>query len=303
MIFSEQHVKNLLTNEGLFLNIGLFSFNIKSPVESLAYSLSTLYSDYPEGLSDNHSAFVDFHISVDATTLWHKYINHQVQFLFDGFAPFSPLPVQHAPAIIEWGMNWCISNHINTHLIVHAAVIEKSGYAAIMPAPPGAGKSTLTAALIQEGWRLLSDELTLIRLDNAQISPVPRPVSLKNESINVIKSRYPEVIFGPLSTDTSKGTVGHIKPPKLSVINQEIECPVGWIIFPKFEKDAQAELQKTGKAKTLMDVADNSFNYSRLGASGFEALKTIVDTADCYQFRYSLLDDAIDIFNSLKVPK
>ncbi len=300
MNFSEQCVKELLTNEGLFLNIGLFSFNIKSPIESVAYSLSTLYSDYPEGLSESSSYFVDFHVSVNATTLWQKHINHQVQFLFDGFAPFAPLPVQHAPAIIEWGMNWCISNHINTHLIVHAAVIEKSGVAAVMPAPPGSGKSTLTAALIQEGWRLLSDELTLIRLDNGHISPVPRPVSLKNESIDIIKDRYPDVIFGPLSTDTSKGTVGHIKPSKLSVLNQGVECPVAWIIFPKFEKNSPAELQEVSKAKTLMDVADNSFNYSRLGVSGFNVLTTIIDKADCYQFKYSQLDDAIDIFNSLK---
>jgi predicted ATPase len=30
----------------------------------------------------------------------------------------------------------------------------------ILPAPPGSGKSTLCAALVTRGWRLLSDELT-----------------------------------------------------------------------------------------------------------------------------------------------
>ncbi|TXL12561.1 hypothetical protein BMR05_15020 [Methylococcaceae bacterium HT4] len=83
-------------------------------------------------------------------------------------------------------MNWCISSQLNTYLIIHAAVIEKSGYAVIMPAPPGSGKSTLTASLIQEGWRLLSDELTIIDVQNACVVPFPRPVSLKNESIDII---------------------------------------------------------------------------------------------------------------------
>ncbi len=302
MRFSEQNVKDLLAHEGLFLNIGLFSFNIKSSIDSLANSLTTLYEDYPQTLLENKSTYVDFHVSIEAPNIWNKYITNRVQFFFDGFPPFSPLPVQHAPAIMEWGMNWCISNHINTHLIVHAAVIEKSGYAVIMPAPPGSGKSTLTAALIQEGWRLLSDELTLIRLDNHCISPVPRPVSLKNESIDVIKNRYPHVVFGPLSTDTTKGTVCHIKPPVLSVKSRELECPVAWVVFPKYAANAKPELLEIAKAKTLMDVAENSFNYSRLGVSGFNVLKTIVDNSACFQFSYSQLDDAIEIFDSLEIP-
>ena len=200
-------------------------------------------------------------------------------------------------------MNWCVSQQINTHLIIHAAVIEKNGFAAIMPAPPGSGKSTLTASLVQEGWRLLSDELTLIRVDNYQVSPFPRPISLKNQSINVIKQRYPDVVFGIESTDTSKGTVVHIRPPKLSLELQGVECPVGWVIFPKYEEGAETELTTKSKAQSLMDVAENSFNYSRLGAIGFDVLKNVIEGADCYQFRYSQLDEAIDAFAALESPQ
>jgi predicted ATPase len=33
-------------------------------------------------------------------------------------------------------------------------VVERDGHALILPAMPGSGKSTLTAALVQRGWRL-----------------------------------------------------------------------------------------------------------------------------------------------------
>jgi predicted ATPase len=46
--------------------------------------------------------------------------------------------------------------------MLHAAVVEKNGKALILPALPGSGKSTLSAALAMNGWRFLSDEFTMI---------------------------------------------------------------------------------------------------------------------------------------------
>jgi len=292
-----------LNTSGLVIKIGFFKYNILSKLKSLEESIATLYCDYE--ISDYEANFelVDFHVIVKEVRTFPAVLKKQAQFFLDSTAPFNPLPLQHAPAIIEWGMNWCVSSQVNTHLIIHAAVIEKNGFVAIMPAPPGAGKSTLTASLIQEGWRLLSDELALIDLETYQVAPFPRPVSLKNESINVIKNRYPNVVFGPVSSDTSKGNVCHIRPPTLSVKEQHVNCPVAWIIFPKYEKDAETELAPFGKAQTLISVAENSFNYSVLGRMGFDILKYIIDKADCYQFKYSNLDEAVKLFSELESPK
>jgi len=294
-------IADKLTKNGLVIQVGVFSYSIQTKYSSIAESISILYADFE--ILNNEDAFIDFHVSIEPANIISKFIHRKAQFLSDGFPLFNPLPFQHAPAIIEWGMNWCVSSQINTHLIIHAAVIEKSGYAAILPAPPGSGKSTLTAALIQEGWRLLSDELTIIDVENGRVAPFPRPVSLKNQSIDIIKKRYPSVVFGPLSIDTTKGTVCHIKPPLFSVHQQLLGCPVGWVIFPKYKQGKNAEITEISKGQTLMDVADNSFNYSRLGSTGFDVLRKVIDGADCYQFHYSNLDDAIVIFETLEPPE
>ena len=296
------NIKKSLTSTGIVLKLGFVKYRIRSKLPDLVESLSVLYDDYNLSNYSENSGFIDFHVDIKEVGVFGSLFSNQAQFFLDNFAPFSSLPRQHAPAMIEWGMNWCVSSQINTHLIVHAAVVEKNGLAAILPAPPGSGKSTLTASLIQEGWRLLSDELTLISLDTQQVSPFPRPVSLKNESIDVIKNRYPNVIFGPISSDTTKGNVCHIKPPLLSVKNQDDVCPVGWVIFPQYQAGATTEFVKFNKARALMDVAENSFNYSRLGVSGFNVLKDIINKANCYKFRYSQLDEAIKIFSELERP-
>jgi len=290
-----------LTKNDLVIQIGSYNYSIQSNYSLIAESLSILYADFE--ILNKENIFIDFHITIEPENIFSKFIHRKAQFFFDGFPLFNPLPFLHAPAIIEWGMNWCISSQINTHLIIHAAVIEKSGHAVIMPAPPGSGKSTLTAALIQEGWRLLSDELTIIDIEKGCVTPFPRPVSLKNQSIDIIKKRYPSVVFGPLSTDTSKGNVCHIKPPLFSVEQQLRECPVGWVIFPKYEPDVPAVLKPLCKGQSLMDVAENSFNYSRLGGVGFDVLRKVISGADCYQFHYSELDDAVAIFEKLELPE
>ena len=76
-----------------------------------------------------------------------------------------------------------------------------------MPGAPGAGKSTLTAGLIYRGWRLLSDELALIRRSDGQIVPLARPVNLKNESIALMQRFAPSAVFSAPAHDTAKGTV------------------------------------------------------------------------------------------------
>ncbi len=46
---------------------------------------------------------------------------------------------------------------------VHAAAIEKDGHGAMLCAPSGGGKSTLTAALAQNGWRIVGDDKLLLK--------------------------------------------------------------------------------------------------------------------------------------------
>jgi len=185
-------------------------------------------------------------------------------------------------------------------LIIHAAVVEKDGCAAILPAPPGSGKSTLCAALVSQGWRLLSDELAMIRTIDGRLVPLPRPISLKNGSIDIIRRYAPQAILSRAVSDTTKGTVAHLKVPVDSIARAAEVARPAWVIFPKYEAGAAPLLEPISRARSFMRVAENAFNYSLLGASGFDALAGIIDASLSYQFTYSKLDDAIDIFSKLK---
>lgn len=282
---------------GIYLKTGVFTTRIQSAIPAVAESMALLYADYPV---QDKADFADFHIRMSSPSSVRRWFKPQVNFFYDGMTPFKPLPLEHAFPMFEWGLNWCVASKAHRYLIIHAAVIEKNGFAAILPAPPGSGKSTLCAALVCRGWRLLSDELALIRPEDGLLVPLPRPISLKNASIDIIRNYEPSTVFSNPVADTTKGTVAHLKAPNESVMRSEEFAIPAWVIFPKYEAGTEARLEPLSRARSFMSVAENAFNYSLLGKKGFDTLARVIDASMSYQFTYSRLDDAIDVFLSLK---
>ncbi len=288
-----------LRQSGLFIQTGSFITHLQSSISGVAEGVSLLYADYP---LLEQADFADFHVSLGYPRNLRRWFRPQVLFYFDGEPPFKPLPLDQAFPMLEWGLNWCVSSHANRYLIIHAAVVEKGGHAAILPAPPGSGKSTLCAALVNRGWRLLSDELALVRVSDGKIIPLPRPVSLKNQSIDIIQQYEPGAIISRKVSDTMKGTVAHMKVPTDSVTRAAETARAAWVIFPKYQAGAATRLEALPQARAFMRVADNAFNYSLLGVKGFEAMAGLIDASLCYDFTYSVLDEAIETFAALKPP-
>jgi HprK-related kinase A len=290
-------LRRQLAGAGVWMRTGPFSLRLQSRIPFVAEGLVELYGQFE--VRNAHEAFADFHVSVNPPVSLRRWLRPQAAFSFDGMQPFKPLPRHQAFPMLEWGLNWCVSTQAHQYLIIHAAVVEKNGLAAILPAPPGSGKSTLTAGLVLSGWRLLSDELTLIDRKTGLIQPLPRPVSLKNQSIDVIRQFSPDAYINRASHDTIKGTVAHMRPPRASVLRQYETARPGWVIFPKWEAGAAATLTPRSRAQTFMFLAQNAFNYSHLGADGFRVGAALIDQAACYDFRYSALDEAIATFDQL----
>jgi HprK-related kinase A len=240
--------------------------------------------------------FTDFHIGIDRPAGLRRWLRPQIQFTLDGEPPFTPLPGNQGYPMFEWGMNWCISMHMHRFLIVHAAVVERGGRAMILPAPPGSGKSTLCAGLVWRGWRLLSDELALINPATGDITPVPRPVSLKNASIDVIRRFAPQARFGPVVHETMKGSIAHFSPPPGAVERCGDTALPAWVVLPRFSAGSETRLTPLSKAKAMMALADNAFNYHVHGASGFHTMAALVGRSDCFEFSYSRLEEAVDLF-------
>jgi len=222
---------------------------------------------------------------------WHP----QVLVKTDTAPPFTPFPKEQAFALFEWTLNWCIALQSHQYLMLHSAVLEKNNQALLLPAAPGSGKSTLCAALMLTGWRLLSDEFTLIKISKNKVYPIPRPIPLKNESIGIIRQFSQQAILGPLFKNTRKGDICHLQPNKESFQQVNKTCCVRWIIFPQYQAQQETSLHAFAKGRSFLKLTGNAFNYRLQGAAGFNAVSDLVDKADTYYLEFNQLEKALDL--------
>jgi len=293
---SRQNVFDLLRRGEFILGIHPFVVRVRSDISRLADDICLMYADFPV---HELGEFSDFHVEVSFEGGIRRWLKPLARFYFDGRPSFIPLPATQAFPMLEWGINWCVAAHSHNFLIIHAAVIERNGKAIILPAPPGAGKSTLCAALINRGWRLLSDELALYDMAERLVYGMARPVNLKNASIDIVSTFVPDAVMTAVVPDTTKGTVALMRPPQESVFRIAEPAEPAMIVLPNYKYGADPLLEPYAKAQTFMLIADQSFNYSVHGRAGFDAVGELVEHCRCLRFTYSRLEHAEQVFDSL----
>lgn len=294
--FSRTDISQALATRRFRLTIGTITFRIDSRLPEMVPALQALYDHYPCSVAGGD---FDFDVSVDAPYPLRRWFRKNATFRFSGDAPFLPMATDHAHALFEWGTNWVIGAHLHRYLILHSAVLERSGKGVLFVAVSGGGKSTLAADLALNDWRLLSDELALIDGPELRLIPHPRPVSLKNDSIQVIRTRHPNARMGPTAKDTHKGTIVHLRAPDTSVDRGTEPAPPSLIIFPKWSRDATLSIQPVGPGDAAIRLISQSFNYPILGSEGFTRLADLVETTPAWELNYASLDDARSTLDDL----
>jgi HprK-related kinase A len=280
-------------------HLGPFSVSVQHNVPEFKDTFELFYGSHLQK-STSHS---DFHVQLRIQKGIRGWIKPQVNFTTDSDTPFYPFPANQAYPLYEWGLNWCIAMQAHQFLMFHSAVLEKNGLAIILPAPPGSGKSTLCAALNQSGWRLLSDEFGMLRPETGEIHPLPRPIPLKNASIEILRQWAPQAILGPIYPGTRKGDLCHVKPTDISFEQSHITATPRWVVFPHYDAEAKTQLHDFAKGRAFLKLSGNAFNYPLQGERGFNAVAKVIEQSDCYYLPFKNLDEAVKCIDKLAESK
>jgi HprK-related kinase A len=290
-------LRRRMAGRGVKVQLGPFTVRLRiDGFPKLVEQIRHLHTDYPVADRD---AIADFHVRLGSAPGPRRWLRPQVRFYTDQYRPFQPLPAYMALAALEWGINWCIATRANRFLMLHAAVAEREGRAAVFPAWPGHGKTTLCAGLMLRGWRLLSDEFGLLHPLTRMLVPLPRLLPLKNASIEVIRAFSPKAVLGPTFPKTRKGDVAHLKPTRESVDRAKETAVASLIVFPRWQKDASLTLEPMRKSQAFLMLATNAFNYEVLGEAAFRSVERLVKECPCYSLVYSDLDEAVKVLSRL----
>lgn len=280
---------------GVRVRIGPACIEIRSPVDELGTQLHRLYSDYPLAREE----FADIDVAMVPTPGLRRMLRSQVTLVAEGTEWFVPFPRSHALPMLEWGINWHFAKRMHRFLILHAGAAARGDRAVLLPAWPGSGKSTLSAALALSGWRFFSDEFGLVQPGDGRVVPFPRLVPLKNESIEVIRKFSADAVLGPVFPKTRKGDVAHFRPPAESIHRAGETAEVAAVVFPNFERGAKLELLPIARPAAFLKLAGNAFNYEILGETGFHTVSRLIRHSRCAILRYGDLADAVRALEEL----
>lgn len=272
-----------MTFDVRYLHLAPFCFEIRTDINKVTANLQQIYGD----LFSTTPGIADYYLTLRSGSGLRKYLRPQARFLADQQEPFKPIDIDNGFALLEWGMNWCIATSEMRFVIVHAAVLAKDGKAVLFPAPPGSGKSTLTAWLAFNGWRLLSDEMALLIPGTNQVIPFVRPICLKNQSIDLARQWFPQARFSTVAKNTHKGDVVHLSPPAQSWQHNTEPAEVVAIVFPKYQKAQPLEVTALNQAQAFMALAENAFNFSLAGSEGFQTIVQLVEHCQNYEVTYA----------------
>lgn len=285
--------------KGMFtLSLGPFKHLVSGASEPLLDFLYDTYRDYDVALQPTDVS--EIILNLKAPNFLRRFIRPQVS-PDPGFeVPTIPLPLEMAPLAFEMGMNLSVALKCCRFVTVHAGVVANEMGAIVMSAASGSGKSTLSAALANQGYRLFSDEFALIDLDDAMLHPYPRPISLKQESIAVVRDIVgADRISVPLS-GTPKGDIAYCRVAESDLANAHRKAAATLILFPRYEAGVSPMARKLNPAEAVMRLIPASTNYSLLGEPAFKAVLKLVRQARAYELSYGTTEQSLQLIADLQ---
>ena len=93
----------------------------------------------------------------------------------------APSMAYHLTGVLQQGLAHALAGP--TQMLLHGAAAADTRGALVIVAESGRGKSTAAAAALRHGWRLLSDDLTLVRRGDATVEGFAKDVAFPREAL------------------------------------------------------------------------------------------------------------------------
>lgn len=141
----------------------------------------------------------------------------------------------------------------------HAGSVVIEGRGVMMLGPKGSGKSTLSLYLAKNGANYLSDELALVRFEDAKLLAFPKSVTVKQGAFHL----FPELSAEPTHQDPVRGPIRYYRARSGAVQ----EHPVDLIVLPRFNAELDApRISKLSPSETALELVQQAFGGLERGA-------------------------------------
>jgi hypothetical protein len=177
-------------------------------------------------------------------------------------------------------------------LAFHAAVVSRDGVTMVVPGGSGAGKTTLTVALLQRGWSYVSDEALALDWETAALVPYPRPMAVSDWTCGALG-------LGTGSSDgVASGGETWFSAAHLDARTSDWPAAPSLVVLPD-RRDGDVVLDRPHRAEALAALVPRAFTLHRDPARALELLGALCRGSDVVGLSYADPRAAADALTEL----
>jgi hypothetical protein len=167
---------------------------------------------------------------------------------------------------------------------LHAACLARNGETLLLCGAPGAGKSTLTLALLQSGFAYLGDDVTFVD-ERGEVRALPFPLTIKEGSWPIVRQLDIEPDNLPTWNRADGQRVKYVPTPSP---NQYERRPVRAIVSLMRGAAGEPSIQPRPKLDQLRALLTEGYAASgKASPDAFTGLVKLANTASCAELHYS----------------
>ena len=178
-----------------------------------------------------------------------------------------------------WDIHAYVSKEIRDFLLLHSGAVAMEEGSLLLPAEPEVGKSSTVAALLQRGFRYLSDELGVIDPVSGHAYPFEKRITLQPSSLRFFPGLEERVRRHPLTVSLQDR---FFTPEELGSTVAS-PSPVHALVFLSEDREGPPRLTEVSRAEAVEDMARNAFNLDVYEDRGVILLGRVARDAPTYR--------------------
>lgn len=186
-----------------------------------------------------------------------------------------------------------ILSHIPDHFVMHAGVVSVEGRAVVLCGEANRGKTTLTLALVREGFKFLSDEVAFIDRRRGVVQPFPRALGLREKTLSMFSELDSQIKLQPTKS-LSGDDKWLVDIDDMFPGCRGASCKVDSIIFmERFSKST--ELTPMTSAEAVLQSIRFSHTAEDNPFQSMLAAADVVQAAKCYRLQSGSVSETVKV--------